>query len=81
MCLQNDGKTAHPAKCIKSRIMTEVIDSVISIDTFVQNCFVLKVMLQCVGPHKWNKLCIIIEWGTWHQGEKVGWVWSSMIRI
>ena len=26
MCFQNDGKTAQTANCIKSRIMTKVID-------------------------------------------------------
>ena len=46
MCFQKDGKTAQSARCIKSRIMTEVIDSVLSIDTFEQQCVVLKGMLQ-----------------------------------
>ena len=34
MCFQNDGKTSQAARCIKSRIMTNVIDSVLSIDIF-----------------------------------------------
>ena len=46
MCFQNDGKTSQAARCIKSRIMTKVIDYVLSIDTFEQQCVVLKVMLQ-----------------------------------
>ena len=46
MCFQNDGKTAHAARCIKSRIMNKVIDYFISIDTFEQQCVVLKGMLQ-----------------------------------
>ena len=46
MCFQNDGKTAQAAKCIKSRIMTKVIDCVILIDKFEQQCVVIKVMLQ-----------------------------------
>ena len=40
------GKSEQPARCIKSTIMTKVIDYVISIDTFEQQCVVLKVMLQ-----------------------------------
>ena len=46
MCFQKDGKTAQAARCIKSRIMTKVIDSVILIATFEQQCVVLKGMLQ-----------------------------------
>ena len=30
MCFQKDGKTAQAARCIKSRIMTKLIDSVLS---------------------------------------------------
>ena len=39
-------KTDQFARCIKSRIMTQVIDSVLSIDTFEQQCDVIKGMLQ-----------------------------------
>ena len=46
MCFRNDGKTAHAPRRIKSRIMTKVIDYVLSIDTFEQQCVVLKCMLQ-----------------------------------
>ena len=46
MCFQNDGKISQAAKCIKSRIITKAIDSVLSIDTFEQTCVVLKAMLQ-----------------------------------
>ena len=42
----NEGKTDEAARCIKSRIMTMVIDSVFSIDTFEQQCVVIKGMLQ-----------------------------------
>ena len=45
MCFQNDGKTAQAAKCVKSSITAKVIDSILSIDTFV----LLKGMLQL--PH------------------------------
>ena len=46
MCSQKDGKTTQATRCIKSRIMTKVIDSVLLIDTFEQQCVVLKLMLQ-----------------------------------
>ena len=46
MCLQKDGETSQAARCIKSRIMTKVIDSAISIDTFEQQFVVLIGMLQ-----------------------------------
>ena len=40
------GKYDQAARCIKSRIMTKVIDYVPSIDTFEQKYVVLKGMLQ-----------------------------------
>ena len=46
MCFMKERKSDQAARCIKSRIMTKVIDSVLSIDTFEQQCVVLKVMLQ-----------------------------------
>ena len=46
MCFQNDGKSAPAASCIKSKIMTKVIDYVILIDTHEQKFVVLKGMLQ-----------------------------------
>ena len=46
MCFQKDGKIAQAASCIKSSIMTKVIDYVLSIDTFEQQYVVLKGMLQ-----------------------------------
>ena len=46
MCFQIDGKTAQAAKFFKSRIITKVIDCVLSIDIFGQKCVVLKCMLQ-----------------------------------
>ena len=41
-----EGKTDQAARSIKPRIMTKVIDSVLSIDTFEQQFVVLKGMLQ-----------------------------------
>ena len=46
MCFQKDGKTAQADSCIKSRIMTKEIYSVLSIDISEQNMFLLRVMLQ-----------------------------------
>ena len=46
MCFQKDGKTTQAARCIKSCIMTKVIDYVLSIDTFEQKCVAIKGMLQ-----------------------------------
>ena len=41
-----EGKYDQAVRCIKSRIMTKVIDYVLSIDTFEKQCVVLKGMLQ-----------------------------------
>ena len=41
-----EGKYEQAARCIKSRIMTKVIDYVLSIDKFEQQCVVLKGMVQ-----------------------------------
>ena len=41
-----EGKNDQAARCIKSSIITKVVDCVISIDTFEQQCVVLKGMLQ-----------------------------------
>ena len=46
MCFMNEGKSDQAARCIKSRIMTKLIDYVLSIDTFEQKIVVLKVVLQ-----------------------------------
>ena len=46
MCFQKDGKTSQAARCIKSRMMNKFIYSVLYVDTFEQQCVVLKCMLQ-----------------------------------
>ena len=46
MCFLKEGKSDQAAKCIKSRIMPKVVDSDLSINTFEQQCVVLKGMLQ-----------------------------------
>ena len=43
MCFMKEGKSDQAARCIKSRIITKVIDSVLSIDTFEKNVLCLKV--------------------------------------
>ena len=55
-----EGKSEQAARCIKSRIMTKVIDSVLSIDTCEQQCVVLKDMLQ--SPRlKYHVQTIVID--------------------
>ena len=49
MSFQNDVKTAQVARCVKYTIMAEVIDSVILINIFEQQCVVLNGILQ--SPH------------------------------
>ena len=39
-------QSEQASRCIKSSIMTNVIDFILSIDTFEQQCLVLKIMLQ-----------------------------------
>ena len=46
MCFQIDGKSAQAAKCVKSKIMTKVIDCDLFIDSFEKKCFVIKDVLQ-----------------------------------
>ena len=46
MCFMKEGKSDQADRCIKSRIMTKVIDYVLSIDTFEKQCVVLKGMFQ-----------------------------------
>ena len=42
MCFMKEGKSYQAARCIESRIMTKVIDSVLSIDIIEQQCVVIK---------------------------------------
>ena len=46
MCFHIDDKYAHAAKCVKSRILTKVVDCVLFIGKFEQQCVVLKGILQ-----------------------------------
>ena len=40
------GKSSRASKCVESRITTNVIDCVLSIDTFEKQCVIIKGMLQ-----------------------------------
>ena len=53
MCFQIYGKSAQASKCVKSSIMNTVIDCALYIDTFEQQCLVIKGMLQsmCLKYH------------------------------
>ena len=46
MCFQKDGKISQSSRCIKSIIMDKVIDYVLLIDKFEQQCVVIKGTLQ-----------------------------------
>ena len=46
MCFQIGGISAQAAKCVKSRIVTKLIYSVLSIDKFEQRCVMFKGKLQ-----------------------------------
>ena len=53
LCFQINGKRSQTSKCVKSRIMTKVINYILSIVTFEQQCVVLRGMLQslCLKYH------------------------------
>ena len=46
LCFQVDKKSPHAVQCVKSRVLNKAIDSILSIDTFDQQCVVIKCMLQ-----------------------------------
>ena len=46
MFFLKEGRTDQAARFIKSIIITKVVDSILSIDTFEQKCVVLKVTLK-----------------------------------
>ena len=46
LCFQVNSKSPHAAQCIKSRVLNKAIDSILSIDTFYEQCVVIKCMLQ-----------------------------------
>ena len=46
LCSQVDNKSPHVAQCVKSRVLNKVIYSILSINTFEQQCVVIKCLLQ-----------------------------------
>ena len=46
MCFHIDGKSAQASTFVKSKIITKVIDCVLSVNISVQQCVMLKCMLQ-----------------------------------
>ena len=46
LCFQIDNKSPHADQCVKSRVLNKVIYSILSINTFEQQCIVIKCMLQ-----------------------------------
>ena len=46
LCFQKNSKSTHAAQCVKEPILNKAIDSILSIDTFEQQCVVIKCMLQ-----------------------------------
>ena len=46
LCFQVDNKSPHAAQCVKSRVLNKAIYSILSMDTFEQQCVVIKCMLQ-----------------------------------
>ena len=41
-CFQVENKSPHAAQCVKSRVLKKVINSILSINTFEQQCVVIK---------------------------------------
>ena len=46
LCFQVNIKYPHAAQCVKPGILNKAIDSILSIDTFEQQCVVIKFMLK-----------------------------------
>ena len=46
MCFHINSKSPYADHCVKSRILNKSIDPILSIDTFEQQCVVIKCMLQ-----------------------------------
>ena len=46
MCFQINKKSPHAAQCVKSLILNKAVGSILSIDTFEQQCDVIKSVLQ-----------------------------------
>ena len=46
MCFKINGKSSHADQCVKYRITNKSINYILSIDTFEQQCVVIKGILQ-----------------------------------
>ena len=46
LCFQVDNKSSHASQCVKSRVLKKVLDSILSINAFEQQCVVIKCLLQ-----------------------------------
>ena len=46
LCFKINGKYSHASQCVKSRIVNKAIGYILSIDSFGQQCVVIKCMLQ-----------------------------------
>ena len=46
LCFQVNRNSPHASQCVKSRILNKAIDSILYIDTFEQQCVVIKCMLK-----------------------------------
>ena len=46
MCFQVNIKSPNSDQCVKSRVLNNAIESILSIDTFEQQCVLIKCMLQ-----------------------------------
>ena len=59
LCFQVNSKSPHSDQCVKSRVLKKVIYSILSIDTFEQQCVVIKCMLQSSHPEDHMKTIVI----------------------
>ena len=48
LCFQVRSKSPHAAQCVKSRVLNNTIDSILSIDTFEQQCVVIKIYVAII---------------------------------
>ena len=46
LCFQINRRDSHATQCVKSRIINKAIDSILSIETFEQQYFVIEFMLK-----------------------------------
>ena len=49
LCFRVNIKPPHAAQCIKSKVLNKAIGYILYIDTFEQQCVVIKIMLQSMS--------------------------------